>query len=198
MTQRLKITVTILAAIFFMLAFILDITYFGQDWSIVWKSISITSILLILAIIIVTGLFLGFLLFRKKQYKQRILVTIPIAFILFSLADISKVAISFYGLDDEYNYFSARRDIKNGKVQILETGLILPTPNVDWDKQQAAEEIAANHFGYKTVYLGCTVTHGIDVYNSVMEDYLNEVNGDDWRVKQRLMFDSLMSSNKLK
>jgi hypothetical protein len=114
------------------------------------------------------------------------------------LSDISNTAISHYGLDEEYNYFSARRDIKNGKIQILETGLILPTANVDRDKQQKAEEITASHFGYKPVYLGCIVTNGIENYNRIMESYLDELNGKDWRIKEKKMFDSLMSSNTLK
>ncbi len=151
--------------------------------------------MLIIAIIAAVGLFLGLFLFRGKKYKERILLTLPIAFILFSLIDISNLAVSYYGLNEDYNYFTAKRDIKNGKVEILETGLILPTPNVDWEKQQAAEKITANHFGYKSVYLGCTVTHGIGIYNNVMEDYLDKVNGKNWRAKSKQMFDSLMNSN---
>lgn len=121
------------------------------------------------------------------------MLTIPIAFILFSFADISKTAVSYYGLDEEYNYFSAKRDIKNGKIQILETGLILPEPNTDWNKEQEAEKKTEEQFGYKSVYLGCTVTHGIGIYNAVMEDYLNKINGKNWRLKQRQMFDSIMN-----
>ena len=155
-----------------------------------------TRILLIVSIIISVGLLLGLFFFRKRTYKSRILLTIPVAFILFSCADILKTATSYYGLDEEYNYFTARRDIKNGKVQILETGLILPEPNVNWEKKQDAEKIAENQFGYKSVYLGCTVTHGIDIYNSVMEDYLEKVNGKNWRTKERRTIDSIMNSTK--
>ena len=104
------------------------------------------------------GVLLGLFLFQKQNYKYRISLTIPIAFILFSCADISKTATSYYGLNEEYNYFTARRDIKNGKVQILETGLILPEPDVNWDKKNEAEKIVENQFGYKSVNLGCTVT----------------------------------------
>ncbi|MGN6400009.1 MAG: hypothetical protein ACTHMD_06120 [Flavisolibacter sp.] len=195
MTNRLQTILTITAIVSFIFAFYLDITSFGQDTNILWNYIEMTRILLILSIIISVGLLLGLFFFRKRAYKKRILFTIPIAFLLFSCADILKTATSYYGLDEEYNYFTAKRDIKNGKVQILETGLILPEPNVDWEKKQDAEKRAENQFGYKSVYLGCTVTHGIDIYNSVMEDYLEKVNGKDWRTKERSTVDSIMKHN---
>jgi hypothetical protein len=198
MRHRLKFILTISAATFFILAFVLDISQFGQFWYDLWENISITRLLLIVTIVTVIGLFLGLFLFRRKTYKESIVLTLPIAFILFSLIGISNLAINYYGLDEEYNYFSAKRDIQHGKVQLLEAGLILPTPNVGWDKQQAAEIIIANRFGYKSVYLGCTVTHGIGIYNNVMEDYLDKVNGKYWRVKSKQMFDSLMNSKNLK
>jgi hypothetical protein len=103
-------------------------------------------------------------------------------------------ATNYYGLNEEYNYFSANRDIKNGKIQLLETGLISPEPNIAWDKKQEAEKKLEKQFGYKSVYLGCIVTHGIVIYNSVMEDYLDKVNGKNWKIKQQCMLDSLINS----
>ena len=178
-----------------MLAFVLDISYFGHDWTDFWKHMNFTVILIIVTIVIAVGFLLGSFLFCKRKYKERLWLTLPIAFILFSFADISKTAISYYGLNEEYNYFTAKRDIKNGKVQILETGLLLPTPNIDWDKQQEAKKITANYFGYNSIYLGCTVTNGISIYNSVMEDYLDKRNGENWKIRQRQMLDSIINSN---
>jgi hypothetical protein len=137
-------------------------------------------------------------LFRKKNYKQRLLRTVLIAVILFSITDIFLVTITHYGLDEEYNYFTAMRDIRNGKVQILQIGLIMPMPNVDFKKQQEAEKIVADHFSYKSIYLGCTETNGMAIYNSVMEDYLERLNGKNWRVRERQMFDSILKSSNLK
>ena len=194
MAKRLQIILTITAIIFFVTAFTLDITSFGQDRNISWKNIEIVRVLAIVLIVTAIGLLLGLFLFRKQNYKRRIVLTIPIAFILFSCADIIMTATNYYGLNEEYNYFSANRDIKNGKIQILETGLILPEPNVDWGKKQEAEKKLEKQFGYKSVYLGCVVTHGIGIYNSVMEDYLEKVNGENWRKKQQRMIDSLMNS----
>ena len=195
MTKRSQIIFIVTAIIFFVIAFTLDITSFGQFRNISWKNIEVVRILAIVSIVAAVGLLLGLFLFRKQNYKRRILLTIPIAFILFSCADIIMTATSYYGLNEEYNYFSANRDIKNGKIQILETGLILPEPNVDWDKKQEAAKKLEKQFGYKSLYLGCIVTHGIGIYNSVMEHYLEKVNGKNWRIKQRHMLDSLMNSN---
>ena len=194
MAKRSQIILTTTAIIFFVTAFTLDITSFGQDRNISWKNIEIVRVLAIVLIVTAIGLLLGLFLFRKQNYKRRIVLTIPIAFILFSCADIIMTATNYYGLNEEYNYFSANRDIKNGKIQILETGLILPEPNVDWGKKQEAEKKLEKQFGYKSVYLGCVVTHGIGIYNSVMEDYLEKVNGENWRKKQQRMIDSLMNS----
>jgi len=196
MIKRFQIILTTSAAVLFILACLLDISFFGQDWSSFWRSVDITRILIIISIVTVIGLFLGLFFFRKKHYRQRLLLTLPIAFILFSLADLTKVAVGYYGLDEQYNYFTAKRDIKNGNVQILETGFIMPPD--DWEKREVVEKITASHFPYKSVYLGCIVTNGIVIYNSVIKDYLEKINGKGWRTRERQMFDSIMNSNTLK
>jgi len=189
---------TVTAVIFFVIAIILDLTHFGREWVTSWSNFSFTTFLLILAIIVITGLLLGLIIFPRRKYKQRLLLTFPIAFIVFSISDISTTVIGYYGLNEQYNYFSAKRDISNGKVQILDIGLRLATPNVDWYKQQEAEKITANHFGYRTMYVGCTVTDGICIYNSVMENHLEMANGKNWRVRERQMLDSIMNDRKHK
>ncbi len=194
MTKRFQTILTMTAIISYILAFYLDITSFGQDKNISLNNIGIERILLTIGITAAVGLLFSLFLFPKRSYKSRILITIPIAFILFSYASILKTATSYYGLDGEYNYFTARRDIKDGKVQILETGFILPESNINWNKKQDAEKRVENQFGYKSVYHGCTVTHGIDIYNSVMEDFLEKVNGKNWRARERAIVDSIMNS----
>ena len=194
MTKRSQIILTVTAIIFFLIAFILDITSFGQDRHISWKNIEFFRIFAIISIIATVGLLLGLFLFRKQNLKKRISVTVPIAFILFSCADIIHSASSYYGLGEEYNYFSATKDIESGKVQILETGLEMPEPNINWEKKQEAEKKLEKLFGYKSVNLGCIATNGIAIYNSVVEDYLEKTNGKNWRTKERHMLDSLMKS----
>jgi hypothetical protein len=194
MTKRFQIILALTAIISFILALVLDLTYFGQDTDIVWKNIEALKILGVVTLLFAVGFLLALFFFRKKNYKHRIILTIPICFILFAFVDISKTAISYYGLNEEYNYFTAKQDLRNGKIQLLETGFTLPDPNtnVDWNKKQDAEKKIEKQFGYKSINLGCTVTNGIAIYNSVMENYLEEVNGKNWRTKERQVFDSLM------
>ena len=81
MTQRSQFILTISAVFIFIIALILDITYFGQDWKISWKSIELVRIILILTIIAAIGSFLvcfyfgvdslgneSCLLFRLRSY----------------------------------------------------------------------------------------------------------------------------------
>ena len=185
-----------LTAIFsFILALAIDLTSFGQDTDIAWKDIEILKIFVAVILLIAVGLLVGLFFFRKNNYRNRILLTVPICFILFAFVDISKTAISYYGLNEEYNYFTAKQDIRNGKIQLLETGLTLPNPNtnVDWNKKQDAEKKVEKQFGYKSINLGCTWTNGIGIYNSVMENYLEKVNNKNWRKEKRKMLDSLMN-----
>jgi hypothetical protein len=192
MKHRVQKILTISAVILFILAFLLDVSAFGQYWNSFWESIDVRNIAAIIGIVIAFGLFLGLFFFRKKTYKQRLSWTLPIAFILFSLADITKATIGYYGLNEEYNYFSAKRDIKREKIQILEMGLIMPDPNISWEKQQAVQRIVEQRFGYKSVYLGCIVTNGSIIYNNVMEAYLDKINGKGWRIKEGQMRDSIL------
>jgi len=195
MTKRFQIILTLTAIFSFILALALDLTSFGQDTDIAWKDIEILKIFVAVILLIAVGLLVGLFFFRKNNYRNRILLTVPICFILFAFVDISKTAISYYGLNEEYNYFTAKQDIRNGKIQLLETGLTLPNPNtnVDWNKKQDAEKKVEKQFGYKSINLGCTWTNGIGIYNSVMENYLAKVNGKNWRKEERKMLDSLMN-----
>ena len=107
---------TLAAIISFILALGLDITFFGQDTDVDWKNIEILKILVVVIIFIAVGLALGLFFFRKKNYKNRILLTIPICFILFAFVDITETAINYYGLNEEYNYFAAKQEIRKGKI----------------------------------------------------------------------------------
>ena len=59
-------------------------------------------------------------------------------------------------------------------------------------KQQAVKKTVERHFSYKSIYTGCIETNGITIYNEVMEDYLDKINGDKWRIKEQQMIDSLI------
>jgi hypothetical protein len=92
----------------------LDVSKFGG-----WAHIDISMIFFTFGLIFLGGLFLASFMFRRKKYKERVLLTTPIAVILFSLFIFSNIVIYEYGLFDEYNYFSAKRDIKHGKIQLV-------------------------------------------------------------------------------
>src|SRR5829696_8400569 len=126
MKKRFQTILTITAIFFFVSAFFLDISQFGHRWKNMWNNVDVGSFLLILLINLAAGLFLALFFFRKRTYKQRLFMTVPIAFIFFSIVALVNILIQVYGLFDEYNYFTAKRDISNGKVQLLSAGLILP------------------------------------------------------------------------
>jgi hypothetical protein len=192
MTKRSQFFLTIIAIIIVVIAFTLDITSFGHK-TIFWKNIDAVRILEIGSVIVAVGLLLGLFLFRKQNFKKRVLLTIPIALILFSCADLLIITTNHYGLNQEYNYFTAKRDIKNGKVQILSGGLALSVPT---DREKEIEKELEKQYGYKSVYLGCIVTHGMGIYNTVMDHYLEKRNGKNWQLKERLLHDSLLNCDK--
>ncbi len=191
MTKHLSIILSVTAVLFFASAFIIDISQFGEDWSDFWKNVDVGRVSLIVLINIAAGLFLGLFFFRRRTYRQRFSLTVPIAFILFSIADFGTIFIHQYRLSDEYNHFTAKRDIKNGKVQLLTAGLILPSGN---EEEQKAEEGIRNEFGYKSLWIGCTWTPGVEKYNTVVENYLDKRNGNGWRNRMQQRINSLRKS----
>ena len=63
MAKRLQIILTVTAIIFFVIAFILDITSFGLERNISLKSIEIIRFLAIVSMVAAVGLLLGLFLF---------------------------------------------------------------------------------------------------------------------------------------
>lgn len=149
-----------------------------------WKYADFRNVLSTLLFVIVCGLALGIFLFRKKKFQERILITIPIAMIAFSLFMLAVVLNHNYGLTDKYNYFTAKRDLRNGKVQLVVKGLIMP--------ESEEEQQIRKRFGYDIVWDGCTITNdGYEKYNDVMEKYLEKINGKGWQIKQQHLLDSV-------
>src|SRR6266542_6559416 len=101
MRSRLQIIFILVAVLLFATTFIIDISNFGRDRTNLRENIDLRNIVTIVLVNIIAGLILGLLFFRKRTYKQRLLLTVPIAFILFSIADVGKVTIHEYGLFDQ-------------------------------------------------------------------------------------------------
>ena len=87
------------------------------------------------------------------------------------------IAYYKYGIFTPINYFQAKADIKNGKIQILTYGLEI------YDSEELNEIALEYGFQFKRVE-DCTVTdhfiNQVDSYNLAVENYLNELNGDQW------------------
>ena len=194
MPKHLPTILTIIAVIFSTVSFILIPSSVGENWVYFWKKINIYQLLIFLAIITGSGLLLGTLLFRNRNYVERIKFTLPIAFILFNLYFSYKTADSYYGLSEYYNYFSAKEDLKNENVQILAAGQFA---EIDSEQTTKAKDSLRQLFGFKLLDAG-VYSNGLRRYNEVMEDYLTKKNGKDWEKRLQLKIDSVDKAHKEK
>jgi len=94
-----------------------------------------------------------------------------------------------YGISSEYNYFSAKSDIKNGKVRFISYGL----PQIT--SKDAEIEMVRKKYGFTGSNMGCVASdedfRTAEIYNNVVEEYLIKRNGKDWRIKFQKEVDSL-------
>ncbi len=78
----------------------------------------------------------------------------------------------FFGIFTPYNFWTAKQDIANNKVQIIAVGLPY-YPEV--------EQRLANNYGFNFKYIGCIATtellNGIKYYNKQVENYLTKKYG---------------------
>lgn len=100
--------------------------------------------------------------------------------VLFGLGLVIILSIGYYqyGLFTDINYFTARSDIKDGKVEILTYGLQF------YDDEEVNEVAAKYGFQYRTL-TGCVVTqrfiNQVDSYNAAVENHLDDLNGEGWQ-----------------
>jgi len=89
----------------------------------------------------------------------------------------------------DYNYITAKLDIKNGNIRIINKGYRIPSV------KDSEIDLAAAKYGFKNIFIGYDTTaqkiKGINNYNELMETYLAFRNGDDWRVSYQREVDSL-------
>jgi hypothetical protein len=94
---------------------------------------------------------------------------------------------SVFGLFTSYNFWTARQDIKNGKIQIAEIGEM----PLNFDQKQKL----ANSYGFDFRLFGCEVTSGVingtKYYNNVMVGYLESKYGVGWWTKFKTQLDSI-------
>ncbi len=99
-----------------------------------------------------------------------------------------------FGLFTPFNFWTARQDIKNGKIQIAEIGEM----PLNFDQKQKL----ANSYGFDFYLFGCNVTtdviNGIEYYNKAMVDHLESKYGIGWWTKFQSQLDSIDNIKKQK
>jgi hypothetical protein len=92
-------------------------------------------------------------------------------------------------LSSDYNYVSAKLDIKKGDIKIINIGI----PKIT-SKDKEIESVAAR-YGFKNIYIEKysekQSQKGIKNYNKVMEAYLKVRNGINWKTNYKREVDSL-------
>ncbi len=99
-----------------------------------------------------------------------------------------------YALSNDYNYISAKLDIKNGEVKIVHVGDSLSVEMIDDINRVAAK------FGFKNVYLSSDAAKnemkGIINYNELMETFLTIKNGEGWKINYQQQVDKISNDGK--
>ena len=94
-----------------------------------------------------------------------------------------------YDLSSEYNYATAKLDIKNGNVKIIHIGV----PRIS--SKDTEIELVAGRYGFKNIYIEKLSSHqtenGIKNYNDLIDSYLILRNGSDWKINYKKEVDSL-------
>ena len=95
----------------------------------------------------------------------------------------------YFGLFSEYNYFAAKRDIRNGNVRYISYGLPMPT------SKDSEINIVMTKYGFEDYNIGCIVTeqeiNAIGSYNKVVDQYLIKRNGKNWNYAYQKEVDAL-------
>lgn len=99
------------------------------------------------------------------------------------------IAWQMYDLSSDYNYASAKIDIKNGELKIIHVGTRRNT-----SKDKEIDSVAAR-YGFKNVYIEKYTPQqtekGIKHYTRLIESYLVFRNGVNWRKDYQRQVDSL-------
>ncbi|WP_335975361.1 hypothetical protein [Gaetbulibacter jejuensis] len=93
-----------------------------------------------------------------------------------------------FGFFGRYNYLTAKSDIASNNPQIVFIGESMLT--------SSDINAVSKKYGFKVVNFGCIVNqleqNGIEIYNSQMDNYLDEKNGIGWKSDYKKEIDSLM------
>jgi hypothetical protein len=118
--------------------------------------------------------------------RKKILI---IVLILATIITIFLIVRHNYNLSPEYNYITAKLDIKNGNCRIVHTG-----EHIISLKDQEIEAVAAK-YGFRNVYIEKPTSNelnGINNYNKAIEIYLTLRNGYNWKANYQNEIDSIL------
>ncbi|MEO7766478.1 MAG: hypothetical protein ABIS01_03590 [Ferruginibacter sp.] len=109
--------------------------------------------------------------------------------ILILITSVVYIVRRTYDLSTDYNYVTAKLDIKNGSVKIINIGL----PKVSSKDKEI--ELVAYSYGFKNIYIEKFTPQqtekGIKNYNDLIENYLILRNGPKWQSNYQREIDSL-------
>ena len=99
-----------------------------------------------------------------------------------------------FGLFTPFNFWAARQDIKNGKIQIAEIGEM----PLNFEQKQHL----ANSYGFDFYLYGCKMSteiiNGTEYYNRKMAYNLESKYGKGWWTKFQAQLDSIDNTNPVK
>jgi hypothetical protein len=120
-----------------------------------------------------------------------LLISLILAGLIFALL----IARQNFKNSPDYNFITAKLDIKDNKMQIINIGLRKPCT-----KDSEIDMVAAR-YGFRNIYVENKtrkqILRGINDYNSLMESYLTLRNGMNWRKYYQWEVDSLFRVSSL-
>lgn len=118
--------------------------------------------------------------------RKKILV---IGLILTAIITILLIVVKeTYNLSPEFNYISAKLDIRNGNCRIVNVG------EHKISLKEKETEALASKYGFKNVYIDKVTSNelkGINNYSEVIEIYLTLRNGPNWKANYQNELDSI-------
>jgi hypothetical protein len=118
--------------------------------------------------------------------RKKIFIAVLILVVLITATGIIWRTFDF---SSDYNYATAKLDIKNGEVKLIHTGVHKPSA-----KDPEIEKLAAR-YGFTNIYVEKftekETAKGIKHYNDLVETYLILRNGPGWKTLYEKEVDSL-------
>lgn len=173
------------------MAILLELSDLGRDWTLFSTRFDRDRFIISLLILFATSMILALCIFRKRTYTGRLKIALALVSLAYCAYSFSNMAIYYFGLNEPYNYFSAKRDLKNGKIQLLFAGQLIG------ENEKTEQAIDSLDKSYGITYLNVGIeTRGLERYNEVIESYLKKQYGKNWKANYTRQVDSIRTANK--